>query len=620
MHAQPGRPFVIPPASNLSEGSMPRVPNCRRPSLTLAGLVACGLLAGCATARSGATSAARRTSLPGVAANARLPEILARAESAWSAGSYPLATSLYAVAVARDSSSSRAVFRLATLDSWNDDRDTAERLFRRYITLEPQDTEGRLALARALAWGANYSSAIAIYDSIIAGDKTYRDAVVGRAQTLTWQGRSEDGLLAYREWTAANPSDREALVEYARALSWSGRLDEAVAIYAPLAGAGNAAAQKGLARVTAWRGELPQSLEAWDRVILTRPNDAEALTGRAQVLHWMGRESDADATLRAALAINPGYGDARVLLRWVAAELRPVMTIGSSGTDDSDHNRVTILQLGSETAAGHQTRMGARYTGKSAHLASTDSRADAVSAFVRWQPGTWWLRADGGVTRHSSTFAPAPSRPRTIANAAIHASGILARTLTINVDAARSPFDETALLIANGIVTSELAADAELALPGRFSLSGGTSGARMTGGAQDNARRALSSALRWNYNRRWSVAVGARRFGYDTASADGYFSPRRYTLAEVSGRGRVGADLGWNGDADVAVGRQSIEFFGSSAGSRLAERLAMTAGYRFDPAREVALTGRYANVAAPGQTGGSEYRIYTIGLAARLGL
>ena len=599
---------------------MSRVPNCRRPSLTLAGLVSCGLLAGCATARSGANPAARGNSFPDVAANARLPEILARADSAWSAGSFPLASGLYAVAVARDSSSSRAVFRLATLDSWNDDRDTAEQLFRRYITLEPQDTEGRLALARALAWGANYSSAIAIYDSVIAGDRTYRDAVVGRAQTLTWQGRSDEGLLAYREWTAGHPSDREALVEYARALSWIGRLDEAGAIYAPLAGAGNADAQKGLARLAAWRGELLQSLEAWDRVILTRPNDAEALTGRAQVLHWMGRDNDADATLRAALAINPGYGDARVLLRWVDAELHPAVTIGSSGTDDSDHNRVTILQLGAEQAAGHQTRIGARYTGKSATLASTDSRADALGAFVRWQPGTWWLRADGGVTRHSSTLVPSPSRPRTIASAAIHASGTLARTLTLNVDAARSPFDETALLIANGVVSSEVAADAELALPGRFSLAGAASGARLTGGAQDNTRRALSSTLRWNYNRRWSVAVGARRFGYDTASADGYFSPRRYTLAEASGRGRVGADLGWNGDADVAVGRQSIEFFGSSAGSRLAERLALTASYRFDPAREVALTGRYANVAAPGQTGGSEYRIYTIGLVARLGL
>ncbi|MBC7671196.1 MAG: hypothetical protein H7247_02140, partial [Polaromonas sp.] len=167
---------------------MLQVPNCRRPSLTFTGLVSCGLLAGCATVRTAATTPAV-TSIPDVATSARLPEILARAESAWRAASYPLATRLYTVAVERDSSSSRAVFRLATLHAWDDDRDTAERLFRRYITLEPQDTEGRLALARALAWAATYSGARAPYDSVIAADRTYRDAVVGRAQTLSWQGR-----------------------------------------------------------------------------------------------------------------------------------------------------------------------------------------------------------------------------------------------------------------------------------------------------------------------------------------------------------------------------------------------------------------------------------------------
>ena len=599
---------------------MPRVPNCRRPSLTFAGLVSCGLLAGCATARSNIASGASVISIPAIAPGVRLPEILERADSAWRAESYPLAGGLYTVAVQRDSSSSRAVFRLATLHAWGDDRDTAERLFRRYITLEPLDTEGRLALARALAWAANYSGAVAIYDSVIAGDRTYRDAVVGRAQTLSWQGRSDEGLLAYREWTTTHPRDREAMIEYARALSWSGRTDEAVAIYAPLAGAGNADAQKGLARVMAWRGELAQSLEAWDRVILARPNDPEAHTGRGQVLHWMGRDAGAIAELRRALLINPGYGDARVLLPWVDAELRPTVTLSTSGSNDSDNNRVRTQQLGYETVAGRDMRIGARYTGKSAQLASTDSRADAFGAFVRWQPGAWWLRADGGVSRHSSTLARTPASPRTIANAGLHASGILSRVLTLNLDAARTPFDETALLIANGVVSSEVAADAELALPLQFALAGAMSRAQLTGGTRDNARRALSSSLRWNYNRRWSIGVGARQFSYDTSATDGYFSPRKYTLTEVSGRGRVGARLGWNGDADIGVGRQSIEFFGSSAGSRLAERFAMGTGYRFDPAREVVLTGHYANVAAPGQTGGSEYRVFALTLSARLGL
>ena len=121
------------------------------------------------------------------------------------------------------------------------------------------------------------------------------------------------------------------------------------------------------------------------------------------------------------------------------------------------------------------------------------------------------------------------------------------------------------------------------------------------------------------YNRRWSLAIGGRQFGYDTTSSDGYFAPKKYTLAEVSGRARAGGDLGWNAESDVGIGQQKIEFFGSSAGSRLAERVALTAGYRFDPSHEVSASAGYANVAGPGQTTGSEYKYRTFALRARVG-
>ena len=224
------------------------------------------------------------------------------------------------------------------------------------------------------------------------------------------------------------------------------------------------------------------------------------------------------------------------------------------------------------------------------------------------------MQASRGIPPHST-----PARRRTIAGGALHASGTLGRDLTIAVGGSRAPFDETALLIASGVVSSEVAGEAEVALPRRFSLSGAASHARLTGGARENSRNSFASTLRWKYNRRWSVAVGARQYGYDTTSSDGYFSPKRYTLAEASGRGRLGADLGWNTEADAGIGRQSIDFFGFSGGSRLAERVSLTAGYRFDPAREISASASYANVAAPGQSTGSEYKYYSFSLRARVG-
>jgi hypothetical protein len=410
-------------------------------------------------------------------------------------------------------------------------------------------------------------------------------------------------------------------MEYARALAWNGQLGTAESLYTELSKTGNANAKKGLARVVGWRGDLQRSERTWRQVLVTDPADAEALTGLAQVLSWQGRQADAESALQLALRANPAYGDARALLRLVQADLRPNVTVAGIGTNDSDNNRSTSFLLDYVVRAPWNGTIGARYVERWANFAAIDSRADAVNAFGRWQPAgsSWQLRADAGVTRHYTTFVPTPARQRTIANGAFRVTGNLSRTVTVGVLASRAPFDETALLIASGVVSSEIAGEAEIALPARFTLAGAASRARLTGGARDNSRNAFSSTLRWKHNRRWSLAVGARQFGYDTTSSDGYFAPKKYTLAEASGRGRLGGDLGWSMEGDLGLGQQRIDFFGSSAGSRLAERAALTAAYRFDPSHELSASGGYANVAGPGQTSGSEYRYYTFSLRARVG-
>jgi hypothetical protein len=291
------------------------------------------------------------------------------------------------------------------------------------------------------------------------------------------------------------------------------------------------------------------------------------------------------------------------------------------GVNDSDKNRSTTLSADYVARARWNGAVGARYTERSANVSAIDARADAVNLFARWQPGssTWQLRADGGVTRHSFTTPPATTLHRTIGNGALRISGDIGRSLTIGVSGGRSPFDETAKLIASGVVSSEVSSEAQLTLPALLTLSGGASRARLTGGTRGNARNAFSSTLRWAPSRRWSLSVGGRHFAYDTTAVDGYFAPKGYTLGELGGRGRIGGELGWNADADVGFGRQRIEFFDSSRNSRLTERAAVSLGYRFDPAREIGAAGAYANVASPGQTTGSEYHWYSFSLRARLG-
>jgi tetratricopeptide (TPR) repeat protein len=596
---------------------MASIIDLRRPTLLFATTLALSVAATGGSAQVAGISPVRVA----VSSNADEKAALVRADSAWQAAAYPLATSLYEGIVARDSSIPIAVFRLATLRSWDNRFEESIALFRRNIALEPKFTEARTSMARVIAWSGDYSAAIAVYDSVLAREPRNREAVLGRAQTLAWAGRFSESLSAFKQWTTSRPTDREAAIDYARVLAWNGQLDEAEALYAELARTGNANAKKGLARVIAWRGDLQRSEETWRQVLVTDPNDPEALTGLAQVLSWQGRQADAESALQHALRANPAYGDARTLLRVVQADLRPSVTVSGLSTNDSDDNRASSLMLDYVRRAPWNGTLGAKYAERWANFGAVDSRADALSFFGRWQPAasSWQLRADGGVTRHSTSLVVDPVPQRTIASGALRADGNLTRILRLGLVASRAPFDETALLIANGVVSSEIAGEAEIALPARWSLAGAASRAQLTGGSRDNSRNAFSSALRWSYNRRWSLAVGARQFGYDTTASDGYFAPRKYTLAEVSGRGRVGGETGWNAEGDVGIGNQKIEFFGSSVGSRAAERAALTVGYRFDRTRELTAAGGYANVAGPGQIGGSEYKFYSFSLRARVG-
>src|SRR5262249_56465170 len=103
---------------------------------------------------------------------------------------------------------------------------------------EPNDEEGRIALARAYAWKGDPFTAVAIYDSILGRDRTYRDAALGAAQSLAWGGRFGEAIARYDRWVAANSKDVEAELARARTLAWAGRLSQSEQAYRVIADRG----------------------------------------------------------------------------------------------------------------------------------------------------------------------------------------------------------------------------------------------------------------------------------------------------------------------------------------------------------------------------------------------
>ncbi len=136
-----------------------------------------------------------------------LGAILKRADSAWEQGDVAQARGLYAAVLSRDSTQSRAIFRLAQLDA---SESHALALYRRYIALEPGDAWGHMAEGDLLARMGRWAEALIAYESARAVSPGERDIAIGISRVLERAGRAPDGVEELVAWTVTHPDDGEA--------------------------------------------------------------------------------------------------------------------------------------------------------------------------------------------------------------------------------------------------------------------------------------------------------------------------------------------------------------------------------------------------------------------------
>ncbi len=132
---------------------------------------------------------------------------LQRADSAFAARDFATAERLYQAALARDSSQSRAVYRLGQLAP---SQAEAYRWFRRYTELEPQDPWGYMAVGNARSRQGDLGAALAWYDRAARLAPEERDVALGRFRALSRAERRERAARVLEDWLAAHPGDGEA--------------------------------------------------------------------------------------------------------------------------------------------------------------------------------------------------------------------------------------------------------------------------------------------------------------------------------------------------------------------------------------------------------------------------
>lgn len=543
-------------------------------------------------------------------------------DSAWTAGRYPAAREAYRAVLGLDSlKSSRSVYRLAVLHTWDGDLKHAIPLFALYVRLEPRDEEGRIALAKAYAWSGNTASAVAIYDSILARDYTYRDAALGAARTLTWAGQYDAALARYDKWLIQNPRDIEAGLARARSLAWAGRLKQSERAYTALGTGGeNLETRKGIAMVAAWRGDLSRSERIWRGLSAQAPKDAEIWVGLAQVLRWSGRSEDARTALERALAADPANADAREQMRWVKSELGWTIEPGGFAVWDSDRNESRLVSLAASVRPVARTRFTVTGSYRDAQLAATKGTSAGGRAGLRFHLGSGFtVMGDIGAVRTSAEQGTVKSE-RTFTTGGARATTRLSPGLSLGGGVTRSVFDETAALIVSGITVTSWTGEADLKLPGRLGFGAGGEIADLAGGSGPNRRRAGFAVLSWRVRRQIAVTLAGRGFEYDKSPRDGYFAPSRFLLGEFGTRLGRGHDLGWAIEVYGGVGIQHVRFDDPGV-ARGTQRIGGSLAYRPRPGAEFLLEYAFSNVANTTGTvtgGGSVYHANTVALRTRL--
>ncbi len=548
--------------------------------------------------------------------------LVARGDSAWDRGDHAAALAAYEAVVRADSAfSSRALFRLGTLHAWAERHAQAVACHQLYVRLEPDDLEGRTVLGRTLAWASRFPESIAAYDSVLGRDSLYRDAGLGKATTLAWWGRLTEAIREVERWQRLRPADQEVALARAQYLAWAGRLDDALRIYDSLAttggGEGAAEAEKGRARVLAWRGDLDRSESRWRSYLQRHGDDASAWVGLAQVLRWMGRSFDARDALDRALAIAPDDRDGREQMRWVRAETRPQSSVGLVLARDSEENTLLQQDLHGALALRGNVRVTGNVRRKTvgASGAATDASTTGAAAGVQWQPpGTaWTMRGEAGLLEFPGVSGASVTRARYMARVA----GRLATRWRLGAGVTQEPLDDVLASLDSAVSFTGADVDVSVALRPQLTLGLAVSGGSASGRGVETDRTTGVAALRWTISRGLSTAITHREVAWSEPAYGVFFAPQRFAITEASVAWERARDLGLVAASELGIGAQGVRFESDPLSRNTAMRAALRLGWRPIPGREIVAGLVYANVAGAGAITASEYSYAALQFSGR---
>ena len=460
----------------------------------------------------------------------------------------------------------------------------------------------------------DYRAARAAYERALAADSTNLRALFRLAILDSWDGKLGRSLERFARLRRLAPRDGDIMVAQARVLAWADRAGAAGALYDSVLARSpdRADALAGRARTVAWSGDLDRAERLWREALARHADEPELLIGLAQTLYWKGQPALAEAYAARARALAPQDRTVLELERELRAAVRPQVRTSVDGAGDSDGNTFVAQEAYYEASLSTAVRGTLRAGWRHASFGTTAGASYGVGGQVSAPLGAKAaVQAGLGVRR----LDPEGGRGTTPLTAALGLRLRPGRYVAAGIGYSRAPFDETAALIARGLVVDALDGSVDVSPSPRWSVSGGGGGAWLADG---NRRYSAVGAVLARVAPGITLGPFARVMGY-RRTGSGYFSPDRFSVLE----GRATADwrrARWGVRADGGIGSQQV-FKGAAHQVEWHVGVTFTRGW--GAGNEIALVGLLTNSAVAIATSGARtegFRYRTLGVRFQQGL
>jgi tetratricopeptide (TPR) repeat protein len=499
-------------------------------------------------------------------------------DSLWQRGHIAEATAAYQRAMEADRYSVRANVLVARALAWGSNFDSALVLLRNARVRVPDDPDVRYSEGLYLSWAKRFDAAILRFDSLLATNPELDYVRVARARTMSWAGRFSDAEAAYRAILSRVPLDADAARD----------------------------AGIGLAQVTSWRGDLPGAAARYTALMADDPSDTRVLVGLASVRTWQGRPRAAASLLERVVQGDSANLEARTMLASARAAAKPTSEVEIDWSDDSDGDHNAWLLVTQRTFLSEGLSLSTNLGSLEAHDAVRNASRALGEATLTATGDRARLSASLGARALDPATPGVPSRSTITARAA--ATVRLPGSSTAGVSVARLPFDEIASLIARSLDLTSV--DATLDLAPLRGLKVGLAGGLLS--LSDGNHRTMETvrvSQHWT-GRPWIGAL-ARTMSFDQKGV-GYFSPSRFTIYEAQG-GWEREEGEWTGSLDGGLGLQQVD---PSKPWQNAYHTEAQIAHRWTNGNSVAFSAGISTSAAASAVGAFRYR--TAGLSAKL--